>query len=87
MVTVYEVLIERGQSLCRCGLEEERNRRAVEIPTWMVEPAACCRLRVMAVPTVNCDALELKVLLRAAQSRTPSGPWRCENQALGAIIL
>src|SRR5207247_10574129 len=55
-VAVYEVLVKRGQSLCRCGLEEERNRRAVEIPTWMIEPAARCRLRVMAAPTASCDA-------------------------------
>jgi hypothetical protein len=67
-VAVYERLVKRGQSLCRCGLEEERNCRAVEIPTWMIEPAACCRLRMMAVPTVSCDALlELKALLHTAR--------------------
>src|SRR5262249_16227861 len=64
-VAVYEVFIKRGQSLGRCGLEEERNGRSVEIPAWMLEPATCCRLRMMAVPTVNCDALlALKALLR-----------------------
>jgi hypothetical protein len=44
-VAVYEVLVKYGHSVCRCGLEEERTRRSVEIPTWMFEPAACCRLR------------------------------------------
>src|SRR5262249_2124550 len=64
-VAVYEVFIKRGQSLSRCGLEEERNGRSVEIPTWMLEPATCCRLRTMAMPTVSCDALlALKALLR-----------------------
>ena len=40
----------------------------------MFEPAACSRLRVMAVPTVGCDALlELKALLRTAQRPRDSG--------------
>ena len=65
-VAVYEVFIKRGQSLCRCGLEEEGRGRTVEIPTWMLEPATCCRLRMMSVPTVSCDALlELKAYLRS----------------------
>src|SRR5215831_5883552 len=64
-VAVYEVLAKRGQSLCRCGFEDERSVRSVEIPTWMLEPAACCRLPMMAVPTVSSDALmALKALLR-----------------------
>ena len=56
-VAVYEGFIKRGESLCRCGFEEERSVRSIEIPTWMLEPAACCRLRMMAVPAVSCDAL------------------------------
>jgi hypothetical protein len=31
-VAVYEGFIKRGESLCRCGFEEERNGRSVEIP-------------------------------------------------------
>ena len=45
-VAVYEVLVKQGHSVCRCGLEEERNRLSIEVPTWMFEPAACGRLRV-----------------------------------------
>src|SRR5881628_870302 len=68
-VAVYEVVTKRGQSLCRCGLEEERIGRSVEIPTWMLEPATCCRLRTMAVPTVSGDALlALKTLLQSPRS-------------------
>jgi len=67
-VVVYEKLVKQGHAVCRCGLEEVQHHRSIEIPTWMFEPAACCRLRVMTVPTVGCDALlELKALLRAAQ--------------------
>ena len=66
-VAVYEVFIKRGQSLSLCGLEEERLRPSVEIPTWMLDPATCCRLRMMPNPTVSCDALlELQALLQTA---------------------
>lgn len=68
-VVVYDRLINHGHAVCRCGLalEEERRRRPIEIPTWMFEPLACSRLRVMATPMVGCDALlELKALLQAA---------------------
>jgi hypothetical protein len=40
-VVVYERLVKKGHAVCWCGLEEERNRRSLEIPTWMFEPAAC----------------------------------------------
>ena len=74
-VAVYEVLVKQGHSVCRCGLEEERNRRSLEVPTWMFEPAACGRLRLMASPAVSCDALRaLKALLRHDRA---SGSWRC----------
>jgi hypothetical protein len=57
-----------GQSVRRCGLEEAGDRRSLEIPTRMFEPAACGRLRLTSVPIVGCDALlELKAVLRAAQ--------------------
>src|SRR2546423_12409049 len=42
-VAVYEVIVRYGRSVCRCGLEEERTRRAVEVPTWMFKPVACAR--------------------------------------------
>jgi hypothetical protein len=81
-VAMYEVLVKQGQSLCRCGLEEERNRRAIEIPTWMFEPAACCRLRVMVVPTVGCDALlELKAL-RTVPCSDPGVVLQAQHRSL-----
>src|SRR5262245_23640883 len=67
-VTVYEVLTRGGQAVCRCGLDEERNRRSLEIPTWMFDPAACGSLRLTAVPTVDCDALlAVQAVLRTAR--------------------
>jgi hypothetical protein len=82
-VAVYEVLVRQGHSVCRCGLEEERNRRSIEIPTWMFEPAACCRLRVMAVPIVGCAALlELKALLRTAPRPDSRGVLQAQHRSL-----
>jgi hypothetical protein len=82
-VAVYEVLVKDGHSVCRCGLEEERNRRAIEIPTWMFEPAACCRLRVMAVASVGCNALlELKALLRTVPRSDPGVVLQAQHHSL-----
>src|SRR5712691_4071325 len=73
----------KGHSVCWCGLEEGRTRRPVEIPAWMFEPAACGRLRVMAVPSVGCDALlELKALLRSAPPPDSSGVLQAQHHSL-----
>jgi hypothetical protein len=49
----------------------------------MVEPAACCRLRVMAVPAVSCDALlELKALLRTAPRSDPGVVLQAQHRPL-----
>jgi hypothetical protein len=82
-VAVYEVLVRQGHSVCRCGLEEERNRRSIEIPTWMFEPATCGRLRVLSVPTVSCDALlELQGLLRTVQHPDHGGVLQAQHRSL-----
>jgi len=82
-VTVYEVLVKHGHSVSRCGLEEERHRLSIEVPTWMFEPAACGRLRVMAVPVVNCDALRaLQTLLRSAARSDPGDVLEAQHRSL-----
>src|SRR4029453_6774416 len=53
----YEVFVKLGQSVCRCGLEEERNRLSIEIPAWMFDSGACSRLRVMAPSAVSTEDL------------------------------
>ncbi len=84
-VAVYEVLVKQGHSVCRCGLEEERNRLSREVPTWMFEPAACGGLRVLTVPRVNCDALRaLQVLLRAMARCDSRGVLQAQHRSLPA---
>ena len=64
--------MKQGQSVCRCGLEEDRNRRAIEVPTWMFEPATCRRLRLLHEPAVSCDALRgMQALLRVVPRAIP----------------
>ena len=66
-VTVYEALAKGGSRICRCGFDDERNDRSLEVPAWMFEPAACDRLRLADVPIVDCQALiELKAVLQGA---------------------
>jgi len=49
----------------------------------MFEPAACGRLRVMAVPTVACDALlELQALLRTASRPDSGGVLQAQHRSL-----
>jgi hypothetical protein len=81
-LAVHEVFVKYGQSICHCGLEVDRTRGIVEIPTWMCEPATCGRPRVMPTPTVSCDVLvELQALLRTV--RHPD----CGQARLSATVV
>jgi hypothetical protein len=83
-VAVYEVLVKQGQSVCRCGLEE-RNRLSIEVPAWMFEPAACGRLRVMAAPAVDGEALSaLQTLLRTVPRSDAGGVLQAQHRSLPA---
>jgi hypothetical protein len=64
---VYEALTKGGYAICRCGFDDRRNDRSLEVPAWMFEPAACDHLRLIATPFVDCQALiELKAVLQTA---------------------
>ena len=84
-VAVYEVLVKQGHSVCRCGLEEERDRLSREVPTWMFEPAACGGLRVLTVPTITCDALRALQVLLGTMARCDSrGVLQAQHRSLPA---
>ena len=66
-VAVHETFTRNGRAVCRCGVDENPGVRLLEIPQWMFDSVACCRMRLAAVPTVSCGALlDLKALLRCA---------------------
>jgi hypothetical protein len=64
---VYEALTKGGHALCRCGFDDQRNGRSLEVPAWMFEPAVCDHLRVADAPFVDCPTLiELQGVLQTA---------------------
>src|SRR5262245_8009581 len=66
-VTVYEALTKGGHALCRCGFDDQRNDRSLEVPAWMFELAACDHLHLIDTPFVHGQALlELKTVLQTA---------------------
>jgi hypothetical protein len=67
---VYEGLTKGGHAICRCGFDDQRNDRSLEVPAWMFEPAACDHLRLTATPFVDCQALiEVKTLFHPPPPR------------------
>src|SRR4051812_45593229 len=44
-VRVHATLVKRGSAVARCSLEDEQPFRILEIPVWMFDGAACCRIR------------------------------------------
>ena len=66
-VAVHEALTKNGRGVFRCGIDENPGMRLLEIPQWMFDSVACCRMRLATVPTVSCGALlDLKALLQYA---------------------
>ena len=66
-VAVHEALTKNGRGVFRCGIDENPGVRLLEIPQWMFDSVACCRMRLSTVPTVSCGALlDLKATLRCA---------------------
>jgi len=64
---VYETVTKGGHRVCRCGIEEQRNDRSVEVPEWMFEATGWDHLRLITTPFVACQALiDLKAMLQMA---------------------
>jgi hypothetical protein len=62
-VAVHEAFTWNGRAVFRCGVDEKPGARLLEIPQWMFDSVACCRMRPATVPMVSCGALlDLKAL-------------------------
>src|SRR5262245_65654591 len=57
VVTVYETVSKSGQPVCRCGIEDQRNDRSVEVPAWMFAAATCTHRRLTTTAVVGPQAL------------------------------
>jgi hypothetical protein len=67
-VAVHKRFARYDRVTFQCSIEADPEARLLEIPEWMLDPAICLRMRrLVAVPTVSCEALlDLKSLLQCA---------------------
>lgn len=83
-VVVYEALSKQGRRVFYCGSEEGTVVRHLEIPQWMFDPEACCRMLLACSPIVGCDALlDLKELLRSVPRQQRDIVLRTQHHPLG----
>jgi hypothetical protein len=83
-VVVYEALSKQGRRVFYCGSEEGPVVRHLEIPQWMFDPEACCRMPLAGAPIVGCDALlDLKELLRSVPRQQRDIVLRTQHHPLG----
>ena len=68
-VWIYGAIVKSGWALYRCSLEQNQKARLFEIPQWMFDSGACCRVHRAEQPAVDSAALlELKLLLHRTRS-------------------
>jgi len=68
-VWIYGAFVKSGWALYRCSLEQNQKARLFEIPQWMFDSGACCRVHRAEQPAVDSAALlELKLLLHRTRS-------------------
>ncbi len=71
-VTVHATLVKRGRAVARCSLEDVQSCRILEVPLWMLDAAACCRIRAAASRVTSTESLrELKALLQSTRRIDP----------------
>ena len=58
--------------MARCSLEDVQPFRILEVPLWMLDAAACCKIRTAPSSIGNVESLrELKTLLRSTLQTDP----------------
>ena len=68
-VWIHGAFAKSGRAVYRCSLEQNHEARLFEIPQWMFESGACCRVHRAEKPAVDCAALlDLKLLLHRTRS-------------------
>ena len=64
-VRVHATLVKRGQAVARCSLEDVQPFRILEVPLWMLDAAACCKIHASKCKVANVVSLrELKEVLQ-----------------------
>ena len=69
-VWVHASLVKRGQPIAYCSLQDVQTCRALEVPLWMLDVAACPKIQVSMQGFVSADSLrELREVLEPARLR------------------
>ena len=67
---VQASLVKRGQAVAHCSLEDVPACRVLEVPLWMLDVAACCKIRASKPASASAQSLRaLKEVLQAARPR------------------
>jgi hypothetical protein len=68
-VWIFDAVAKEVDAVFRCSLEPAETARPLEVPQWMFDPAACCRVHLQTAPAVDYEALlEVKRLLVGVSS-------------------
>jgi hypothetical protein len=71
-VRVHATLVKHGRAAARCSLEDVQPFRILEVPLWMLDAVACCKIRAASSSVANVDSLrELKALLQPTRGMDP----------------
>jgi hypothetical protein len=82
-VAVFNRAAKNEGEVLRCSLEAMEQARPIEVPQWMFDPAACCRMHLVTSPAVNCEALlELKRLLARATAGCNKAVLQAQHHSL-----
>ena len=65
IVQIHEVVEKASGNVARCGLDGATVCRALELPVWMLDRAACASIRMDTCPRVDVAALDALTTLLA----------------------
>ena len=72
-VRVHASFVRRGHRVAYCSLEDVPACRVLEVPLWMLDVAACCKIRVSEPAFTSAQSLrDLKEVLQAARPQVPA---------------
>ena len=81
-VWVHASLVKRGRAVARCSLEDVQPCRVLELPLWMLDVAACCKVRASKSGLANVQSLRALKEVLGSTSRA-----RSECTGISASIL
>jgi hypothetical protein len=82
-VRVHATLVKRGQAVARCSLEDVQPFRIREVPLWMLDAAACCKIQSSKCKVANVESLrELKALLQPTRRVDPEFAIQTQHPCL-----